>query len=515
MPEQDIDMIGIGALNYDYIVRWSDIPGSLRATLQDLVKDNESITSDVHAFTNSLDAAIDSTAQVATDHGGSAFNVVRAMAHMGTGLKLGYVGILGLAPRLPDRFDFVKYAKALGVSRRFMHLSSIATATLSYVSDNGERDLFTLFSDKAANAIWRASQDGAVIKYLARARHLHITSVFGQDASQAILNMLEKAQDYASHSISISFDPGLTWAHFSLTDPAISKIISLSNLIFVNEAELRALGAPATSVATAGKNIALKQRESRQVVLLKESHQAKVFCGEPPLDHSIDQRVLPTSRIADSTGAGDVFAAGVLASRLSERGQVLSGTMMGLCAARHKMQFVGENGYAALSTLFTPAAQRVKQTVFLSHSKENAELAESFVTFLEGMGSDRTTFCTSVLDTGIPVGAEFIPAIYQSLSDSVLVIFLVTLEFCKSRFCSYEVGASWALGKEQIGLYHGVNPSRLDPMLSQRQMASLSSAEGLALVVRRLRQLRILKAANTPERDHRQIKLFLRNLQDT
>ena len=42
---------------------------------------------------------------------GAAVVTLRAMAKMGTGLRLGYIGVLGVAPRLPECFDFVKEAK--------------------------------------------------------------------------------------------------------------------------------------------------------------------------------------------------------------------------------------------------------------------------------------------------------------------------------------------------------------------------------------------------------------------
>lgn len=87
--------------------------------------------------------------------------------------------------------------------------------------------------------------------------------------------------------------------------------------------------------------------------------------------------------------------------------------------------------------------------IFISHSTKNQELAKQFMKLLQtGMGFARKDiFCTSLPNT-LPTGEAFIEKIREELKECEAVIFLITREYLKSRFCLAELGAAWGLSKQ-------------------------------------------------------------------
>ncbi|WP_310571889.1 toll/interleukin-1 receptor domain-containing protein [Gemmatimonas sp.] len=87
--------------------------------------------------------------------------------------------------------------------------------------------------------------------------------------------------------------------------------------------------------------------------------------------------------------------------------------------------------------------------VFISHSGNDKPLVDSLVDLLQ-LGCHLNLVdivCTSVEGAGIETGAEFIHWIDASMSDSAIVILVLTPNFYASRFCLAEMGAAWATKK--------------------------------------------------------------------
>lgn len=507
------DIVGIGSLNFDYIVEWSRISGPRRRQLKTVLEETETVTSDFSAFLRALQSASDRSSVVIRGHGGSAFNTIRAVAKMDVGLRLGFVGVLGRPPDESQGFDFERTMHDSGIdSNGLLRIRGSGTASLSLVSASGDRDLHTYYNEAAASRLHEACSSKRLIRYVARARHVHISSIFGKGAAKAILALLRAAQGEAATPISVSVDPGLDWAQRAHADPSIRGILKLAGHIFVNERELRHLGTPAYSRSDIGIQ-ALDNYGGPNVraILLKEFDRSHVLSkGEPRVDAVIEQAVIPVGRIADATGAGDVFAAGVLAGIHSQRGRELGGSALGLRAARRKLQFLGDAGYEALTRLFEEDDAPPVGPIFISHAYQDQALAQAFVTFLEGLGSaDGTTFCTSVLDVGIPAGIPVVTQIYEQLDQAAVVVFLVTKAFLRRRFCRYEVGACWALGKEQIILRDpAIKPESLDLLLRQREAHDITDEAGLRSVHQRLVDMNLLVTKSAPS-VNRQIKSFV------
>ncbi|WP_343827454.1 toll/interleukin-1 receptor domain-containing protein [Clostridium subterminale] len=87
--------------------------------------------------------------------------------------------------------------------------------------------------------------------------------------------------------------------------------------------------------------------------------------------------------------------------------------------------------------------------IFISHSTKDVELIEIFLDFLEtGMGINREeVYCTSVEGT-INTGQKFIDNIEKNIKDAQIVVFIITPQYLKSKFCLAEMGAAWVLNQQ-------------------------------------------------------------------
>ncbi|MES5395654.1 TIR domain-containing protein [Bacillus amyloliquefaciens] len=91
---------------------------------------------------------------------------------------------------------------------------------------------------------------------------------------------------------------------------------------------------------------------------------------------------------------------------------------------------------------------------FVSHSIQDHEVVnkfnENFLRLALGVQPEEI-FCTSDRGT-LQIGGNFNDDILENLKESEVVIFLITKNFLKSKYCLAELGAAWALKKEAYPL---------------------------------------------------------------
>lgn len=91
---------------------------------------------------------------------------------------------------------------------------------------------------------------------------------------------------------------------------------------------------------------------------------------------------------------------------------------------------------------------------FVSHSIQDHDIVNSFnETFLRlALGVQKEEiFCTSDKGT-LQIGGNFNEDILENLKESEVVVFLITKNFLRSKYCLAELGAAWALKKEAYPL---------------------------------------------------------------
>jgi sugar/nucleoside kinase (ribokinase family) len=356
-----LDVVGIGALNVDYIASSTGVPVGvdtppLMSRLRDLVVQETGsfeVGTETSVDEKTIYAALEEVSTVSLDAtlGGSAFNAIFTLTQMQLGLRLGFVGVAGSAP-VPGLSSLVQFDR-LGVDRRFVRAdtSQLCGICFSY-TELGDRTLLTFPGANARAARYVDEEFDALVAYLRTARVVHVTSFLDPDTPDRLLALLT-AVKHASPQTLISFDPGHEWS----VNPtaAVEGLVRLSDFLLLNDAEFRALGrfSPCDTDQTVAANLLGRFDSSRAVVIVKRNDGILSFRagdGAVIVDR-FAQVPLAKEEIRDATGAGDIFAAGLLGVLASDRLKVELGCCLGMRLARHKLSYVGARRHAELAEI--------------------------------------------------------------------------------------------------------------------------------------------------------------------
>jgi sugar/nucleoside kinase (ribokinase family) len=347
------EIVGFGALNVDYIASASRLSQRMA----------ERITESVARFEWNREGPVDEkTIDEAIAHlgvaslgyslGGSAWLTIFTMAQMSVGVRLGYVGVVGRveAPGL----SFIGQMDGLKIDHRWVSQrpDRLSGLCLSYIDDT---DRVMLTHPGANFEVCGFIRDNfeALAGYLSAARLVHVTSFLDEETPVQVLAVLTRAKQL-NPALCLSFDPGFDWADHP--SAAIEGILALTDLLFVNYREFKALGRyaygePDEFIARKTLN---RCNDGCTVFVTKRYDFVEAFRAVPEglLAHRFQlQRPVRETELEDATGAGDVFAAGVLSSLASRRLQVELGAFVGLSLAQHKLQYRTSSDYPDLPNL--------------------------------------------------------------------------------------------------------------------------------------------------------------------
>ncbi|MEV6551339.1 PfkB family carbohydrate kinase [Streptomyces sp. NPDC051597] len=392
-PTFALDVVGIGALNLDYIIS-SPAAGApaetpLSTRIAQIVDQDRPVPEwgtetavDEHTVYAALEA-VDSAA-LETSLGGSAFNAIHTLAQLQLDLRLGYVGVAGHVPG--PGISSTAQLHALGVDHRYVfqdedHLCGVC---FSFTED-GERTLLTHAGANTAMADHLERNFDDVVAYLAGARVVHVTSFLDERTPDRLLALLQ-AVKRTNPATLISFDPGHVWS--TNPTPAVTGLITLADYLLLNHREFRELGRLGDQSSdehiaswlldqgTADSGVIVVKRRAGTHTWRQENGKA--------VDAFYPQLLLADDQVEDATGAGDVFAAGLLAVLTGDRLQVELGALLGMTLARHKLRYVGSHGHAQLAEVtrdFIGSFETTRRTaalpdgVFVAHGRSPEWLA--------------------------------------------------------------------------------------------------------------------------------------------
>ncbi len=233
---------------------------------------------------------------ISLEIGGSAS--ITAVAAARLGLRVALAAAIGDDPA--GRFMLGQLA-AEGVDTGPVAVrSGTPTGMTVALSAGGDRAILT-----ATGAVATLTARDVPSALLVRARHVHVSSYFlvADSLGPGLAALLDAARaGGASTSLDTNWDPAQRWADQRLTD-ALAHV----SLLLPNEAEaLRLAGAPALEPAIA----TLTKAGPRLAVKLGERG---ALCTDGPRRYLAEP---PPVTVADTTGAGDCFNAGVIAGLL-------------------------------------------------------------------------------------------------------------------------------------------------------------------------------------------------------
>jgi sugar/nucleoside kinase (ribokinase family) len=462
----DFDIIGFGAINVDYIV----IGPTHVDYFDDLEKGEEHHEEDFRVLERSIENLGLAERQLSVQLGGSTVNTLRALAELAPDLRLGCVSIAGGSP---DVLPAGAEPDALPESiERMIEWEGGPPGVCVSVLEGTERTLMTYNNPIATDALGQKRRREAIAEQLARSRLVHVTSFFGDNAPSDVAALMKAVRDRRP-DILFSVDVGHVWAGKRATH----KVLRHADIVFLNEAELCLL----TTFPKAGLSSdreweralevldQLSPRASRLVVLKKKDDAGRGSdyigragaamyhrTGADPVRYEVMREALPPEKVVDSTGAGDAFAAGVLAGLQSPGVEAARILRLGFSAARYKMQRPGLKGYRGIGrVVLGRSLPPGRGQVFISHSRQDEHLVRALETLLHSgspLPREQQFFCSSLALQGPRPSRPVRRDIWRSLRAAEYAIFVITPAFLESRECTYELGAADALGIPPIPL---------------------------------------------------------------
>jgi sugar/nucleoside kinase (ribokinase family) len=361
-PPVALDVVGVGALNLDLIVTAAAVPHDagaepVRSRLERLVAGAQPLAggalewgAEVFLDEPTVLAAVEAVGASSLDAtlGGSAFNTVFALTQLQRGLRLGYVGVAGRVP-VPGLSSLALLAR-LGVDHRHLPVDRSRSCGLcfSFAAD-GERTLLTAPGANAGLADLIDARFDALVEYLAGSRVVHLAAPL-DDRSPGRLLALVRAVRRAGPGALVSFDPGHGWS--TAPAPAVHDLVRASDLVLLNHREFTALGGAGSDDEVARRLV--RGSDTGRLTVVVKRPDGVFYCrsqdGAVEIER-LPRPPLPAAEIEDPTGAGDVFAAGLLAVLVTDPAGIRLGSLLGIELARHKLRYVGTRRHAELAAV--------------------------------------------------------------------------------------------------------------------------------------------------------------------
>ena len=209
-----VDVIGIGAINFDFVFssNHSDIN-----TRDKKIDDGEEIFVKEHVFNDHLLQVERDTELSQTQIGGSALLAIKTIKSMCSNLRTAYVGVCGSIPEYSKKYDFPKKQEELesyinsfidDTSWLFTQTDNIIGCSLVklYKQQRQFINIYTGANNSLLNKIQEKGKE-EFVNFLASAKWIHMTSLKDVYQFKCIADLVNKAKKI-NPQLKVSIDPG-------------------------------------------------------------------------------------------------------------------------------------------------------------------------------------------------------------------------------------------------------------------------------------------------------------------
>lgn len=359
---QGIDVIGIGAVNYDYVApvsKYRESDERVDHGTEHLSRHSSRSLEELILSHYYNDGFVD------RQIGGSAYLAVKTISHLDDfDLNTAYVGVVSSPDELERDINFFSDVPSVDspedVMDEFAHLSDDEWLfeadgppgrALVELNKGGKRDKIPVGPGSNGELVDRilakeaqcdeAGEEKPFTRYLASARWIHLTSFSDFEQFQFFVERIRDAKRINPH-LRVSIDPGdeYTDSHTNqdaktLADKEENETQSLKNafevsdFVFMTEDELIQLSGSSEYDLTRGVDVLknLSEADGFQTIVLKEENRNLLinFVNREPYYRYAEglraseywHRKISSWNIKNDTGAGDALAGGVIAGLLS------------------------------------------------------------------------------------------------------------------------------------------------------------------------------------------------------
>jgi ribokinase len=292
------DVVGFGALNVDLFFRVTDSQRILDSLHVERCCAQGGFIMDETPSSISLGELLESLQKegelMARSGGGSAANTIYALARMG--FSTGYVGRVGS----DGEGEFlVKELESVGVDTTGVTRGTDRTGLcIAIVDREGERRLLVFPNENG-----KLTVKGLATAVFRDVKFVHLTSFIGAHA----LETQKSALQMLPSSVKMSFDPGEIYARQGLQ--TLQPLVERSYLIFVGKREVEILS---------GEGYESGVKKLKEIVEGVVCKLGKAGVDVFWKDESFHMPA-PAVKALDTTGAGDVYAAGFIAGLLLDQ----------------------------------------------------------------------------------------------------------------------------------------------------------------------------------------------------
>ncbi len=314
--ENELEAVGIGSLNYDYIHMVYSLAHG----------DQQVVVQSTHG-----------------NPGGSAANTIFALSRLG--MKTGFIGPVG---NDVEGQNILKNMAEEGIDITMIKmLKGTNTAkVLVFVDRTGERAMYSL-----PGANLESHFGESEIGYVNKSKYLILSAIPGDRSLTKQIALMKQI----SEKVKLVFLPGGLYSGLGIT--AIRTILKHTNILVLNRTELKKL-------TNMGEDYNLGMARLLKIgclnVVLTTGKDGCVIKTPDTLE-TIPTPHLDPEKIVDTTGAGDAFAAGLVYGLLTGK-SLFHSSFYGNILARNCIQFLGSR-----TGLLT---KQELETEFVKFSKE-------------------------------------------------------------------------------------------------------------------------------------------------